>query len=264
MIGFWMVFFFLIGAALGSFLNVIADRLSVGKSIVWPSSHCPECRRSLEGRDMIPILSYLRLRGHCRYCGDSIPGRVFWVELGVAVLFTFLYSHYGFSWELGMVAFYCCMFIVLLVIDLEHGILPNRIVYPGIILALIVAGAGSMFGFEMKGVADSGFRLWIVDALIGGGIGFGFLFIVALIFKGGMGWGDVKLAGLIGLVTGFPLVFVAMFLAVVGGGLLAGILLVTKVKKRTETIPFGPFLSLAAMATIFWGESLLKWYLGFA
>ena len=120
----------------------------------------------------------------------------------------------------------------------------------------------------MSSVRDSGFGLWIVDAAIGGGIGFGLLLIVALISRGGMGGGDVKLAGLIGLVTGFPLVFVAMCLGVVSGGLvagvlLAGVLLVTKVKKRKETIPFGPFLALAAVATLFWGNSLLGWYLGF-
>ena len=115
----------------------------------------------------------------------------------------------------------------------------------------------------MSSVRDSGFGLWIVDAAIGGGIGFGLLLIVALISRGGMGGGGVKLAGLIGLVTGFPLVFVAMFLGVVSGGLVAGVLLVTKVKKRKETIPFGPFLALAAVATLFWGNSLLGWYLGF-
>ena len=266
MIVLWLALFLLLGAAVGSFLNVTADRLPAGKSIVSPSSHCPDCQRHIEYKDLVPIFSYLWLKGHCRYCKTTIPMRLFWVELGTAVLFAFLYWRYSLGWELGMLAFYCCLFIVLMVIDLEHGILPNKIVYPGMVVALVVAILGSIFGFEPRNVAGSGFGLWIVDAVIGGGIYAGFLFIVALISialgREGMGGGDVKLAGLIGLVIGWPLVLVAMFLAMVGGGLIAGILLLFKVRKRKETIPFGPFLSLAAMATLFWGNSLLGWYMG--
>jgi len=263
MIGIWLVFFFVLGAAIGSFLNVVADRMPSGGSIISPSSHCPVCQRHIARRYMIPVFSYLWLRGHCRYCGSAIPGRVLWVELGTALLFTFLVWYYGISWELGITAFFCCLFIVLIVIDLEHGILPNKIVYPGIVIALIIAIAGSILGFEPEGVTDLwGFRLWIVDAVIGCGTGFIFFFIVALIFPGGMGWGDVKLAGLIGMVVGFPLVLVAIFLAIFSGGLIAAILLLAKVKQRKETIPFGPFLALMAMVTLFWGGSILQWYLG--
>jgi len=260
----WLSLFFALGAVVGSFLNVVADRLPTGRSIVSPPSHCPECQRGLSAKDMIPLFSYLWLKGRCRYCGATIPMRLLWVELGTGVLFAFSYWHYGFGWEVAMVVFYCCLFIALLIVDLEHGILPNKIVYPGMVVALVVAALGSIFGFEMSSVSESGFGLWIVDAAIGGGIGFGLLLIVALISRGGMGGGDVKLAGLIGLVTGFPLVFVAMFLGVVSGGLVAAVLLLTKVKKRKETIPFGPFLALAAVATLFWGNSLLGWYLGFS
>jgi len=239
----------------GSFLNVVADRLPAGRSIVSPSSHCPECRRSLSAKDMVPIFSYIWLRGRCRYCGVSIPMRLFWVELAVGVLFAFLYWYYGLGWELLVVAFYCCLFVVLLVIDLEHSILPNKIVYPGMGVALAVALAAE---FVLVGVGPG-----IKSAAIGGGIGLGLLLIPALIYRGGMGWGDVKLAALIGLVTGFPLVLVAMFLGIVSGGLVAAILLLFKLKGRKDAMPFGPFLSLAAMATLFWGSDLLNW-LGFS
>jgi len=260
----WLIIFFFVGASLGSFLNVVADRLPEGKSIISPPSCCPGCDRKLNAGDMIPVFSYLLLRGRCRSCHAVIPKRVFWMELVVGILFAFLFLHYGFCWELALVAFYSCLFAVLLVIDLEQGILPNKIIYPGCIVVLIAAALGSIFGFVPLSVDFLVFRLWIVNAVVGGAIGFGFLFIVALIFKGGMGWGDVKLAGLIGLVTGFPLVFVAMFLGVVGGGLVAGVLLLTKVKKRKETIPFGPFLSLAAIVTVLWGRDILNWYLSLA
>ena len=250
---------FLIGAAVGSFINVIADRLPAGKSIISPPSHCSECQYKITAIDNIPIFSYLWLRGKCRNCGATIPMRLFWVELGTAVLFAFLYWHYGPGWELALVTLYCCLFIILLLIDLEHGILPNKIVYPGIIIAIVIAVLGSIFGFEPGYVAETGFRLWIVDTAIGGGIGFGLLFVIALLSRGGMGWGDVKLAALIGMVTGFPLVFIAMLLATISGGLTAAILLLAKLKGRKDAIPFGPFLSLATMATLFWGNNLLNW-----
>ncbi len=259
MAGFWSVVFFFIGAALGSFINVVADRLPAGKSIISPPSHCSECQYRIPAADNIPIFSYLWLRGHCHNCGATIPRRLFWVELGMAILFVFLYWHYGLSWELALVAFYCCLLIVLLLIDLEHGILPNKIVYPGMIIAIVIAALGSIFGFEPSSIADTGFRLWIVDSAIGGGIGFGLLLLPALLYRGGMGWGDIKLAGLIGIVTGFPLVFIAMFLAIIGGGLTAAILLLSKLKSRKDAIPFGPFLSLATMATLFWGSDLFNW-----
>ena len=255
----WLVLFFLVGAAVGSFINVIADRLPAGKSIISPPSHCSECQYKIPARDNIPIFSYLWLRGHCHNCGTTIPIRLLWVELGTAALFAFLHWHYGLSWELALITFYCCMFIVLLLIDLEHNILPNKIVYPGMVIALIIAGIGSIFGFEPGYTADRGFRLWIVDVAVGGSIGFVLLLLPAILYQGGMGWGDVKLAALIGLVTGFPLVLLAMFLAIVSGGLIAGILLLLKVKSRKDAIPFGPFLSLATMITLFWGNNFLNW-----
>jgi len=254
----WLALFFLLGAAVGSFINVIADRLPAGKSIISPPSHCTDCKRELSAKDLIPIFSYLWLKGRCRYCGATIPRRLLWVELGTAILFAFLYWHYGPSWELALVALYCCLFIILLLIDLKHNILPNKIVYPAVIFAIAIAALGSIFGFEPGYIASTGFRLWIVDAAIGGGIGFVLLLLPALLYRGSMGWGDVKLAALIGLVIGFPLVFIAMFLAMVGGGLIAAILLLSKLKSRKDAIPFGPFLSLAAMATLFWGNNLLN------
>jgi len=255
----WLVLFFFIGAAVGSFINVVADRLPAGKSIISPPSHCSECQYKIPSRDNIPIFSYLWLRGHCRNCGATIPRRLFWVELGTAILFAFLYWYYGFSWELAMVIFYCCLFIILLLIDMEHNILPNKIVYPGMIIALVIAALGSMFGFEPRSIVGMGFRLWIIDAAIGGSVGFGLLLLIVLISRGGMGWGDVKLAGLIGLITGFPLILLAMFLAMISGGLTAAILLLLKLKNRKDAIPFGPFLCLAAMVTLFWGSNLLNW-----
>lgn len=254
-----MILFFMVGAAIGSFINVVADRLPEGKSIVSPPSHCTECQRQISAGDNIPIISYLWLRGRCRNCGAKIPQRLLWVELSTGLLFAFLYWHYGPGWELALVALYCCFFIALLLIDLEHGILPNKIVYPAMIIALVVASLGSIFGFEPSDIVGRGFRLWIVDASVGGCVGFLLLLLPALLYRGGMGWGDIKLAALIGFIIGFPLVLVSILLGIIIGGIAAAILLALKIKGRKDAIPFGPFLCLAAMATLFCGGNILGW-----
>jgi len=260
----WTILFFLMGAAVGSFINVVADRMPEGKSILSPPSHCSGCQRPISATDNIPILSYLWLRGRCRHCSASIPQRLLWVEIGSATLFAFLYWHYRFSWELPLTLTFSCVLVILLLIDLEHGILPNRIVYPSIGIALVLAGLGSIFGFEPSYITDFGFNLWIVNAVVGGITGFLLLLVPALLYRlighvEGMGWGDIKLAALIGFITGLPLVILSIFLAVILGGIIAGILLIFKLRDRKDAIPFGPFLSVAAMVTIFWGNNLINW-----
>jgi leader peptidase (prepilin peptidase)/N-methyltransferase len=258
-IGFIVIFIFL-GMMVGSFLNVCGDRLPAGGSIVYPPSHCPECRRRLRAKDLVPVFSYLWLRGRCRYCQAPIPRRVLWVEIGTGVLFGLACWRYGLSLELLIALVYSSIFIVLLVIDLEHRLILNKVVYPAMALALLVSTLFSLFLPQVEIVPR------IQWAAVGGGIGLVLFFLVALVSRGGMGWGDVKMAALIGLVTGFepsrPLVFVALLLAVIAGGLVAGILLALKIKRRREAIPFGPFLSLATIVTLLWGGNILSWYLG--
>jgi len=248
---FLIVVFVLLGMVVASFLNVCCDRLPARQSLVYPPSHCPACQRRLAAKDLIPVFSYLWLRGRCRYCQASIPRRLLWVEVGTGVLFGFTYWHYGLDIELAIILFYCCLFIVLLVIDLEHGLILNKVVYPAMAVALLI----SIFLPQLEIVPE------IKQAAIGGGIGLGLFLLVVLISREGMGWGDVKMAALIGLVVGFPLVFVALLMGIILGGLVAGVLLLFKIKKRKEAIPFGPFLSLAAMATLLWGSKILSWYL---
>ena len=253
-----VVAFALLGTVIGSFLNVCIDRLPAGKSLVYPPSHCEACQHRLSPKDLIPMFSYLWLRRHCRYCHQPVPRRLFWVEVGSGLLFALTYWHYGLSAEFAVTTFYCCLFIVLGVIDVEHKLILNKIVYPAAVVALII----SVF-LPSPGTIDVSLP-WPESAngIIGGAIGFVFLLIPALIYRGGMGWGDVKMAALVGLVTGFPLVFAALLMGVVLGGLVAGILLLLRIKKRKEPIPFGPFLSLATMATLLWGSDILNWYLG--
>ena len=248
----FIVVFTLLGMVVASFLNVCCDRLPAGESLVYPPSHCPACQHRLAIKDLIPVFSYLWLRGRCRYCQAPIPRRLLWVEVGTGVLFGLAYWRYELSIELAIILFYICLFIVLLVIDLEHGLILNKIVYPAMAVALLI----SIFLPQSKIVPE------IKQAAIGGGIGLGLFLLVVLISRGGIGWGDVKMAALIGLVTGFPLIFVALLMGIILGGLVAGLLLALKIKRRKETIPFAPFLSLATLATLIWGSDILGWYLG--
>ncbi len=266
--GILIAVFTLLGMVVASFLNVCIDRLPNNESLLFPASHCASCHHRLAIKDLVPVFSYLWLRGRCRYCSAPILRRLLWVEIGTGLLFGYLYWHYGLSIELAVTAFYCCLFIILMVIDLEHGLILNKIVYPAALVAIIT----SIFlptsrliypsGVVPLPVSDFLPQLGIVQSAIGGSIGLGLFLLIVLVSKGGMGWGDVKMAALIGLVTGFPLIFVALFLAVILGGLAAGTLLLLKVKKRKESIPFGPFLSLATIVTLLWGSNLLNWYLG--
>ncbi len=251
------IIFGLFGVAVGSFLNVCIDRLPAGGSLLHPPSHCPACQRRLAVKDLIPVFSYLWLRGRCRYCQAPIPRRVLWVELVSGLVFAFLWWQYGPTLKLGIMLFYYCLLAVILVIDLEHGLILNKIVYPAAGIALILVLVMTIF------TPERGFLKDITSALIGGGVGLAVLLLVALIFRGGMGLGDVKMAGLIGIMVGFPGILTALLLAIVGGGLIAAILLLLRVKGRKGTMPFGPFLSLATMVTLIWGAELMNWYLGF-
>jgi leader peptidase (prepilin peptidase)/N-methyltransferase len=185
------------------------------------------------------------------------------MEIGIGALLPLLYWHYHLSAALGIMAFYCCLFIVLLVIDWEKGLILNRLVYPSMIAAILISiflhGRISIF---MLGSSLVLLPPGIAQAAIGGAIGLGMSLLVVLLSRGGMGWGDVKMAALIGLVVGFPVVFFTLIIAAILGGIVAAILLLLKKKKRREAIPFGPSLSVATIVTLIWGADILIWWLG--
>jgi len=241
------ILFALFGVSIGSFLNVLIDRLPADKSILFPPSHCDACQRRLAPTDLIPVFSFLWQRGRCRYCGARIASRVFWVEAGTGLLFAFSYYYYGLSANLVMLVFYGCLFLVIGVIDLEHRLILNKIVYPSLPVALGLAALLSPAG--------------LINSLLGGAAGMALLLAISLVTRGGMGMGDVKMAALIGVATGFPMVFAALFLGIVLGGVVAVCLVLLRLKKRKEFIPFGPFLSLASIGTIVWGKEIVAWYM---
>jgi leader peptidase (prepilin peptidase)/N-methyltransferase len=253
---FLIFLFFLLGLEIGSFLNVCIDRLPRGESIVKPPSHCEACGHRLTAKDLIPVFSYLWLRGRCRYCGTSIPGKLFYVELVTGVIYAFLYWKYGLTPELGAMIFYAALFTIIFMVDLEKNVILNKVVYPAMAIAVILGVLGiqpELPQWPVEGIAN---------VAMGGGVGFLFFFVLAVASRGGMGWGDVKLAGLIGLATGFPMVLVAIVLGAVLGGIVGVVLMAVKKKGMKSLIPFGPFLSVATMVTLIWGGDMINWYAG--
>jgi leader peptidase (prepilin peptidase)/N-methyltransferase len=249
---FYYVIFVVLGLVIASFLNVCADRLPANKSIIKPPSHCDSCNRRLSVKDLIPVFSYFFARGKCRYCGARIPLRVILVEIITGALFGFLFWRFGLSPAFGIGCFYSCIFILILITDLEHGLILNKIIYPALIAALII-------NLIFSAITPA----WqiIINALIGGAGGFILFLLIVIISRGGMGFGDVKMAGLIGLALGWQEGLVAILIGVILGGLVAIVLLASKIKRRKQAIPFGPFLSIGAIIALLYGQEILHWYL---
>jgi leader peptidase (prepilin peptidase) / N-methyltransferase len=227
----------LIGALVGSFLNVVVHRLPRGESIVRPRSHCPQCGTQLAWRDNVPVLSWLALRGRCRSCGAPIAARYPLLELLTAVGFAAAAVARGLDSDLVWALPFVAVLVAVAAIDLEHRIVPNRIVVPAAVFGLGVAVA---------------LRWDDLPELLGAGAGaFLFLLIAALARPGGMGMGDVKLAGVI------PALLIA-FLA--GAGVGVAIMARGGLDKRKTGVPFAPFLALGGLVALLVGPDLIDLY----
>ncbi len=251
--------FTLLGLFVGSFLNVCIDRLPRGQSIIHPRSHCAACNRKIRNFDNIPVFSYLWLRGRCRYCHAPIPIRLPIVEGMTGLLFALLYWKFGLGLELSISLVYISLLIVIFVIDLENQLVLDKVVYPGMALAFAFS-----FFWPGIGVIDAlpGEALGrVASSLAGGAIGFGMMALPFIIYRRGMGFGDVKLGALVGLMCGYPLVFVAILMSWIGGGAVAAILLALKIKGPKDPIPSATFLAISAMVTLLWGQAIWQWYL---
>jgi leader peptidase (prepilin peptidase)/N-methyltransferase len=255
------VFFAIVGTVVGSFLNVCIDRLPQRKSLIDPPSHCDGCQRRLGILDLIPVLSYIWLHGRCRYCGARISLRVPLVEVLGGILFALAYWRFGLTAQFGITAFWCSFFLVIIFIDWENKLILNRMTYPAAAAALVILAIDSALpGVKLLGNLDFIPRTSILSGLIGGGVGLGFFLIVFLINPRGMGMGDVKLAGLIGLVTGWPLVMVALLIGILLGGVAAIVILAFRLKGRKDVIAYGTFLAIGPVITLLWGVPIFHWY----
>ncbi len=253
-----IIIFALLGLVICSFLNVCIDRLPCQQSIIKPPSHCDSCNEQLKALDNIPVFSYILLKGRCRYCQARIPIRVPVVEAITALIFAFLYWKLGPGVELAALIVFSSILIAIFVIDLENLLVLDKITYPGMLTALIF----SIFRPELGNLSSFLPEYGIVSSLIGGVFGLALMSLPYIFTRGrGMGMGDIKLATLVGLMTGFPLVIMAILLSWVLGGLVAGVLLAFKIKGRKDAIPAAIFLATTALITLIWGQLVWQWYL---
>jgi leader peptidase (prepilin peptidase)/N-methyltransferase len=246
----------LLGLVVGSFLNVVAYRVPVGESVVAPGSHCPRCSAPIRPRDNIPVLSWVLLRGRCRDCGEPFSVRYAIVEAATATLFAATPVVLGVSWTLASYWWFIGVGIVLVLTDLDHQRIPNRILYPGVVVGALLLSVGAV----ADGDAAS------LPRALGGAVGyFTVLLVLALLARGGLGFGDVKLAVLLGMFTAYlswRTLYAAGALAIGIGGLVAIGLLMARKRGRKDVIPFGPALIAGAFAALWVGDALVEWYLG--
>ncbi len=241
----------LLGAIVGSFLNVCIYRLPLGTSIVWPASACPHCRREIEWYENIPIVSWVVLRGRCRTCGQPIGVQYPIVEAITAAMFGLAWWHYGPGMLLVSRLVFGCALIVLFAIDLEHQLLPNAITLPGIVV-----------GFALSFFTAPG---WI-DSLIGIVVGGGSLLLMFYLYllvrkREGLGMGDPKMLAMIGAFLGWKMTMFALIFASFSGSLVGLTMMATRRGSMESMLPFGCFLAVGAAFAATIGPAMLQWYL---
>lgn len=287
---------FLFGIILGSLTKALADRSLTGKSF-WGRSYCPKCKHKLRAYDLLPVISFITLRGKCRYCHKKIGRSYLTVELILGCLVGYLFfissanfpgiednlKLISFALDLAFKSFALTILVILTITDFKETLIPNRIVIPAIWMALILLLVQTIYkiwylyyylsltpiGKMLLPPHSDYFRRHafmvlepvlysLITSLAIGGF---FLFLIFITKGKGMGGGDVKLGSFMGLVLGFPGAIIALVLAFFTGALVALGLIAVKKKKFGQTIPFGPFLALGSIMVLFWGNQILDWYL---
>lgn len=243
---------------MGSFLNVCIYRIPRNESLLFPKSHCPNCRSPINNWDNIPLLSYLVLRGKCRFCKNKISIIYPFVELITGILYLALFTKFGLSPKLFLSIFFMSSLIVIGFIDLEHQIIPNRLIIPLIITSFIFLFI--LFLSKNNNILPLVEKQRIIYSVYGFLLASGFLTIIAIIKEGGMGGGDIKLAGFMGIFLGFY-VGIALFVGFITGGIAGIFLILSNKKNQKDLIPFGPYLCFGSLAAIFWGQEILDFYL---
>ncbi|HLE19805.1 MAG TPA: A24 family peptidase [Vicinamibacteria bacterium] len=239
------------GLIWGSFVNVLIYRLPRDRSVVFPSSACPSCGKAIAPYDNVPVLSYLLLLGRCRLCGAGIPFRYPAVELLVMAASLTAYLRHGFGTEYAVELGFVVATLALIFIDYDHRILPNVITIPGTLIGLLLA----LFREPIT----------LTEALIGAALGAGLLFGVAEVYfrvrrVEGLGMGDVKMMAMVGAFLGWKGVLLTLFAGSLVGSLVGVALMVTQGKDMKTALPFGTFLGIAALLTLFAGAPLIDWY----
>ena len=246
---FTLVFVIFIGLSIGSFINVCVYRIPVGRSIITPPSSCLGCGSKIKDIDLIPVLSYILLMGKCRNCGERISIRYPLVEILTAALLVGLYFKFGLEIKTLIFVAIVSILIMIFFIDLEHMIIPDG-------LNLLIALLGMTLNIVYSG---GSYKTALINMLFGFLLGGGIFLILGLI--GAMGGGDIKLMAALGIVFGWKLLIPLMFLSFLLGGIIGIALLVLKVKKIKDMIPFGPYIAVASVIITFYGSEIVHWYI---
>ncbi|MDN4607144.1 prepilin peptidase [Sporosarcina highlanderae] len=242
----WIFLFFVYGSVFGSFFNVVGLRVPKKESVATPPSYCTTCGRKLGLYDLIPVLSYIVLRGKCRGCGQKISAIYPAMELITGVLYAFAFFQLGFSKELFIAILFISLLVIITVSDITYMTIPDRVLLPFAVSFLILR--------------------WLIpttpwwDSFQGAAIGFSVLFLIANLSKGGMGGGDIKLFFVIGLVLGTTNTLLTLFLASIIGSIVGIYVLKKTGKGRKTPVAFGPSIALAAIISYFFGVEVVEWY----
>ncbi len=246
----YYILIFVVGLSIGSFLNVVIFRIDNIKTILNDRSHCPSCKKILAWKDLVPFVSFMLLRGKCRYCNEPISWQYPVVELSTAVLFVILFFLFGLSWGLLFYALVFSLLLVVFVYDLKHELIVEELVWTS--LAIVLVGAWYFGGFG------------VMDMLLGGLICGGIPAILVFVSKEKwMGAGDIKLGFVLGALVGYPQAIFLLFTSFVLGSIAGVILMSIKKKGLKDSVPFAPFLILAGLTTLIWGNYFIDWYLGY-
>jgi leader peptidase (prepilin peptidase)/N-methyltransferase len=260
---------FIFGSIMGSFLNVCIYRMPKGESVVWPSSHCPECKKRIPAYDNIPFISYILLGGKCRFCKEKISFRYIIVELLTAIMFVVLFDHFGLSYDFFFYMILVCALIMTAFIDIQHRIIPDEISIGGMILGFILSAIKGLhlspITYHLSPMLNS-----FLGIIIGGGV----IYLTGKIFDliyfkllkrppiqgetESIGGGDVKLLAMIGAFLGWQKAVMTFLLAPFFGAIIGVINLIVK---KDHTLAYGPFLSLAALLSLFWADRIIGLFL---
>lgn len=249
MFNLYIILFFIVGLNIGSFLNVLSVRMD-NLNTVWNTrSHCPKCKKTLAWYDLVPLFSFIFLRGKCHYCKKPISWQYPMVELGTGLLFLLLFAKYGLSLSLLFYAIVFSLLIVVLIYDIKTQLVPEIFVWPAFFLALLLGWYFGTFGLmEM---------IW--GAVVGGGL-IGLLVYISK--EKWMGAGDIKIGLILGLLLGYPLAIFGMFSAFVIGSIIGLIYVKLAGKTMTDTLPFAPFLIVSILIALIFGNAVIDWYWG--
>ncbi|TFJ93888.1 prepilin peptidase [Lentibacillus salicampi] len=241
-----ILLFFLLGLIFGSFFNVVGLRAPLKQPFVNDRSICPQCNHQLKWYELIPILSYIFQRGRCRHCHKKISYLYPLIELLTGLLFAFSYIKVGLNAEMMTALLFVSMLVIIFVSDMAYMLIPNNILLFFLPLFIVMRIIHPLDPWWSS----------IMGALAGGMI----IALVILVSRGGMGAGDMKLFGLLGIILGFEKTLLTLFLSCMIGAVLGLVLLLLKVINRKQPVPFGPYIVVAAMTAYFFGDAVLSWY----